>query len=87
MWQQFKGGLDFKGGVYQDQHTRAHTALIISLFVCMYNACAHMYIAVDPLPFGEISRAAFIGKSLQKHVATYRGRQGFEVRQDFEEIQ
>ena len=31
---------------------------LISLFVCTYNAHAHTYIAVDPLPCGKISRAA-----------------------------
>ena len=36
-----------------------HTASIMSLFVCMYNACAHTYIAVDLLTCGKIMRAAF----------------------------
>ena len=74
-----RGRLDFEDGIYQDRHARVHTASIISLFVRMYNARAHMYIAVDPLPCSEISRAAFIGKSLQKHVATFRGQRDFEV--------
>ena len=82
-----RGWLDFEGGVYRDQHARAQTDSIISLFVCMYKVRAHTYIAVDPLPFSEISRAVFIGKSLQKHVATFQGRRDFEVRRDFEEIQ
>ena len=73
-----RGRLDFEGGVYRDRHACAHTASIISLFVCTYNARAHTYIAVDLLPFGEISREAFIGKSLQKHAATFRGRRDFE---------
>ncbi|MCG8623652.1 MAG: hypothetical protein MJE68_16870 [Proteobacteria bacterium] len=46
----------------------------------------HTEIAVDPLPCGEISRAAFIGTSWQINVATFRGRRKFEVRRDFEEI-
>ena len=66
-----RGRLDFEGGVYRDRHACAHTTSIISLFVCTYNVHAHMYIAVDPLPCGEISRAAFIGKSLQKHAAGF----------------
>ena len=49
--------------------------------------CAHTYIAGDPLPCGYISRAAFIGMSLQKHVARFRGQRDIKVRQDFEEIQ
>ena len=52
----------------------------------MYNACAHTYIVVDPVPCGEISRAAFIGMSWLKYAATFRGRRDFEVRRDFEEI-
>ena len=43
-------------------------------------------VAVDPLPCGEISTAAFIGTSWQIDVATFRGQRDFEVRQDFEEI-
>ena len=50
-----RGRLDFEGGVYRDQHTRAYTPSIISLFVSMYNACAHTYIAGDPLSCSEIS--------------------------------
>ena len=46
-----------------------------------------MEIAVDPLPCSEISRAAFIGTSWQKDAAGFQGRQDFEVRRDFEEIQ
>ena len=38
-----------------------YTASIISLFVCTYNVHVHMYIAVDSLPYGETSGAAFIG--------------------------
>ena len=37
-----------------------YTASIISLFVCTYNVCAHVHIAIDPLPWGKILRAAFI---------------------------
>ena len=42
-----------------------YAASIINLFVCTYNtyAQAYMYIVVDPLPCGEISRAAFVGIS------------------------
>ena len=29
------------------------------IFVCTCTGCAHSYIAVDPLPSGEISRVAF----------------------------
>ena len=48
----------------------AYTASIISLFVCTY--CAHTYThtAVDPVPCGEISRAAFIGMNWLKYVVT-----------------
>ena len=51
-------------------------------------ARAHTEIAVDPLPRGEISRAAFIGKSwwIDLDAATLRGRRDFEVRRHFEEI-
>ena len=49
----------------------------------MYNACAHTYIAGDPLPYGEISRVAFIGMRSEK---LFRGWWDFEVRRDFEEI-
>ena len=58
--------------------THAYTPSIISLFVCTYNACVYAYIAVDPLPCGEISRAAFIGMSIQKHAARFQGRRDFE---------
>ena len=37
-----------------------------------------MYIADDPLPCGEISMAAFIGMSVQKHAARFRGQQDFK---------
>ena len=37
----------------------------------MYNASAHTYIPGDPLPCGEILRAAFIGMSSQKHAAKF----------------
>ena len=36
-----RGWLDFEGSVYGNRHVRAHTASIISLFVCTYNACAY----------------------------------------------
>ena len=50
-----------------------HAALTIShLYVRMNIARAHTYIAVDPLPRGEISIAAFIGMICLK------------VRRDFE---
>ena len=38
----------------------------------------HTEIAVDPLPCGEIWRAAFIGTSWQIDVATFRGWRDFE---------
>ena len=66
--------------------TCAYMPSIISLFVCMYNVRAHMYIAGDPLPCSKISRVAFIGMSMQKHAARFRGRRDFEVQRDFEEI-
>ena len=65
-----RGQLDFKGGVYRNQHARVRIHIM----------------AVDLLPCGEISRAAFIGMSWQKHAATFRGQRDFEVRRDFEEI-
>ena len=52
----------------------------------MYNARVHTYVAVDPLPCGEILRLAFIGESLQKHAVTLLGRRDFKVRRDFKEI-
>ena len=52
---------------------RAYTPLIISLLVYMYNVRAHMYIAGDPLPCGEISRTAFFGISMQKHAVRFKG--------------
>ena len=36
-----QGRLDFEGSVYRNRHARVHTASIISLFVCIYNACAY----------------------------------------------
>ena len=66
--------------------TRAYTPSIISLFVSTCNARVHTYIAGDPLPYSEISRAAFIGMSMQKHAARFWGRRNFEVRRDFKEI-
>ena len=42
----------------------------------MYNAHANMSIVVDPLPYGEISRAAFIGTRWQKHAAHSMGVHG-----------
>ena len=50
------------------------------------HVCLNMYIAVDPLPYGEISRVAFIGISWKKHAATYQVRWDFEVWQDIKEI-
>ena len=44
-----------------------------------------MYIADDPLPCGQISRAVFITMSLQKHAATFQGWWDFEVWRHFEE--
>ena len=73
----------FEGGVYRDRHAHAYTASIISLFVCMYNARAYTYIAGDPLPCGEISRAA---DELQKTCGEISRRQDFDVWRDFEEI-
>ena len=50
------------------------------------HVCLNMYIAVDPLPYGEISRVAFIGISWKKHAAAFQGWRNFEVQLDFEEI-
>ena len=55
------------------------------MYACIMRV--HKCIAGDPLPCGEILRAAFIGMSLQKHAATFRGWQDFKVRRDFEETQ
>ena len=50
--------------------------------------CACAYInCCRPLPRGEISRAVFIGPCWQIDATTFRGRQDFEVRRDFEETQ
>ena len=54
------------------------TASIVSLFICMCNACVHMYVVVDPLPCGEVSRVASLGMSWLKYAVTFRGRQDFE---------
>ena len=37
-----------------------------------------MYIPGDPLPCSEISRAAIIGLSLQKHAVRFQGQRDFE---------
>ena len=37
-----------------DQHARAYTASIISLFVCTYNARMHTHTAIDPLLCSDI---------------------------------
>ena len=37
-----------------DQHARAYTASIISLFVCTYNAHMHTHTAIDPLLCSDI---------------------------------
>ena len=68
---------------------RLHTLvniLLAYLYARIMRVRVHTYIAVDPIPCGEISRVAFIGKSLQKHVATFQGRRDFEVWRDFKEI-
>ena len=54
-------------------NTHAYTASLISPFVCMYNVCVLTYIVVDPVPCGEISKAAFIGMSWLKYAATFKG--------------
>ena len=59
----------FEGGVHRDQHACVYSASIMSLFVCIYNACVQMYIIVDPVPCGEILRAVFIGMSRLKYAA------------------
>ena len=82
-----RGRLDFEASAYRDRYTRTYTTSIMGLFVCTYNARAHMYIIVDPVPCGKILRAAFIGMCWLKYAATFRGQQDFEVRRDFEEIQ
>ena len=64
-----RGWLDFEGGVYRDQHLRTYTAP--EIIVCMH-ARAHTYnIIVNPVPCGEISRAAFIRMSSLKYAATF----------------
>ena len=78
--------LDLEGGVYRDWHAYTYTSLIVSLFVCTYNARVHTYIVVDPLPCGNISGVAFIGVSWQKHVATFWEQWDFKVWRDFQEI-
>ena len=74
-----QGWLDFKGGIYRDQHERMYTVSIMSLFVC---ACTYVY----PLPCSKISRAAFIGLSWLKYAVTFQGWWDFEVWWDFEEV-
>ena len=63
----------FEGGIYRDRYTCTYTVSIMSLFVCTYNARAHTYIVVDPVPCGEISRAAFIGMCWLKYASRFRG--------------
>ena len=81
-----QGQLDFEGGIYGDQYARAYTASIISLFVCTYNARVHADIVIDPVPCGEISRAAFIGMLLAEICGDILRGRDFEVRREFEEI-
>ena len=69
-----RGRLDFKGGVYRDRRARACTASIISLYLYTCMMCVRIrIIAGDPLPCGEISRAAFIGMSSQKRARHFEG--------------
>ena len=58
-----QGRLDIESGVCRDRQTCGFDNQHCSPFVrlSMNNACVHTYIAVDPLPCGEISRVAFIG--------------------------
>ena len=79
----------FEGSVYEDRHARTYTASIISLFTPVYARKMRVRIqhAVDPLPCGEILRAAFIGTNWQTDAVRLRGRRDFKVRRDFEEIQ
>ena len=45
-------------------------ASVISLFVCTYNARAHTYFVVDPVPCGEISRRhllGWVGWNMRRH--------------------
>ena len=46
-----------------------------------------MYTAGDPLPCGEISRAAFIGMSMHKRAVRFQGWWDFEVRRYAEMVQ
>ena len=47
----------FESSIYRDRHARAYTASIVSLFVYTYNVRARTYIVVNPVPYGNISRA------------------------------
>ena len=66
-----RGRLDFEGGVYRDRYAHAYTAPIISPLYARIMRVRIRIIVVDPLPCGEISRAAFIGMSWQKHAARF----------------
>ena len=50
--------------------------------ICMHVKCicAYTYIADNPLPCSEISRAAFFETSWQMDAATFRGQLDFEMR-------
>ena len=51
-----RGWLDFEGG--DQRMTRTHIQSFNNKPICMYNVCVHTYTGVNPLPRGEISRAA-----------------------------
>ena len=76
----FKAGAVTIRGWHLQRLTRmcAYRPLMICLFVCTCNAHAHTYIAGDPLPRSKISRAVFIGMSMQKHAVRFQGQWDFE---------
>ena len=53
--------------------------LLWMLFMCTYNMPTHTYLAVNPLPCGKISRAAFtgmIGRNLWRDLEDYVSKGG-----------
>ena len=72
----------FEGGVYiqrsRSTHTRVHSFNNEPSCICTYNARAHTFIVVDPVPCGDISRVAFIRMCWLKYGATFRGQRDFE---------
>ena len=79
-----RGQLAFKGVIDRDLRACMYTISIMSphLYACIMYVHIHVLyvLAVDPLPYGKILRAAFTGISWLQHAATFRGWWDFKVR-------